>query len=63
MSLSQYLLLTGGSQNEASGVKSTSREISYSWWCDGQVLGTEGNQEEPARGIEAETLEIDGYRF
>ena len=61
--LSQYLLLNGVSRNEASGVRTTSREMSESWWCDSQLLGTEENHEEPAKGIAAETLEIEGYMF
>jgi hypothetical protein len=63
MNLSQYLLLTGGSQNETSGMKSSSREMSHGGWCDARLQGTEGNREEPFRMIEAERQEIGGYRF
>jgi hypothetical protein len=63
MNLSQYLLLTGGSHNETSGMKSASREMSHGGWYDGRLQGTDGNREEPFRMIEAERQEIGGYRF
>jgi hypothetical protein len=63
MNLSQYLLLTGGSHNEVSGMKSTSREMSDGCWYDGQYEGIERNLEEPVGMIDAERLEIGGYRF
>jgi hypothetical protein len=65
MSKSHYLLLTGGSQDERSGVNSTSREMSdCGWWqYNTRVQGIEGNQEEPARGRDAEILGVDAFRF
>ena len=55
MSKSHYLLLTGGSQDERSGVNSTSREMSDGgWWhYNTRVQGIEGNQVEPAGGRDA----------
>ena len=63
MNLSQYLLLTGGSHNETSGVKSTSREMSDGGWYNGRYEVTERNLEDPLVMREAERLDIGGYRL
>ena len=65
MSKSHYLLLTGGSQDERSGVNSISREMSDAgWWqYNTRVQGIEGNQEEPARGRDAEIQAIGAFQF